>query len=179
VFTKPVEGATKGGLVGFFKGAFQGVTGLVVKPVAGILDAAANTAEGIKNTATAFDQKPNENRMRYPRVFYGKQKYYRTYADTDAEAMWLLHFCNEVPAKFKNISILHAFDVVPEKEKSEEGYLLVISFEIIIWWGLKEEKALWAIETGNLEKVIQYNGGLIFQLKQATEKFKVRRRYIF
>jgi len=174
VFTKPIEGAAKGGLMGFFKGAFQGVTGLVVKPVTGILDAASNTAEGIKNTATAFDQKPNEERMRYPRAFYGKHKYYRGYADTDAQALWLLHFDEMIPQEYKKISILNAVDVVPDSSKEDVYYILVISFEMIIWWGVKEEKVIWAIQTKNLEKVIQYNGGLIFQLKQATERFKDR-----
>jgi vacuolar protein sorting-associated protein 13A/C len=31
-----------------------------VKPISGILDAISKTAEGIKNTATYFDDKPNE-----------------------------------------------------------------------------------------------------------------------
>jgi vacuolar protein sorting-associated protein 13A/C len=50
VFMKPFEGAKKGGVTGFFKGTLQGLSGLVIKPVTGILDAAAKTTEGIKNT---------------------------------------------------------------------------------------------------------------------------------
>ena len=35
------------------------MTGLFVKPAAGVLDAASKTAEGLTNTATYFDDKPN------------------------------------------------------------------------------------------------------------------------
>lgn len=34
------------------------MAGLFVKPIAGIFDVASKTAEGIKNTATYFDEKP-------------------------------------------------------------------------------------------------------------------------
>lgn len=46
------------------KGTWQGVSGLVIKPISGILDAASKTAEGITNTATYFDDKPNHRRIR-------------------------------------------------------------------------------------------------------------------
>jgi len=48
---------------------------VITKPISGILDATSKTSEGIKNFANSFDDKedkPNENRIRYPRVFYGK-----------------------------------------------------------------------------------------------------------
>jgi hypothetical protein len=32
-------------------GGLKGITGLVIKPVSGIIDATTKTAEGIKNTA--------------------------------------------------------------------------------------------------------------------------------
>jgi len=70
VFLKPFEGAKKEGVKGLLKGTWQGLSGLVIKPVAGILDGAAKLAEGMKNTATYADDKPNEKRDRYPRVFY-------------------------------------------------------------------------------------------------------------
>ena len=62
MFTKPIEGIREGGFGGFFKGTLQGLTGLIVKPVTGVLDAAAKTTEGIKATALIFDDKPNESR---------------------------------------------------------------------------------------------------------------------
>jgi vacuolar protein sorting-associated protein 13A/C len=38
-------------LPGFFVGGLKGITGLLIKPVSGIVDATTKTAEGIKNTA--------------------------------------------------------------------------------------------------------------------------------
>jgi vacuolar protein sorting-associated protein 13A/C len=47
-----MEGIKSGGFTGFFKGTAQGIAGLVIKPVTGVLDATSKTAEGIKNQAT-------------------------------------------------------------------------------------------------------------------------------
>jgi vacuolar protein sorting-associated protein 13A/C len=49
------------------------LTGLIIKPVTGIFDAAAKTTEGIKNTVTYFEDKPNENRERNVRPVYGPE----------------------------------------------------------------------------------------------------------
>jgi len=172
VFTKPIEGASKGGLKGFFKGAFQGVTGLVVKPVTGVLDAAANTAEGIKNTATAFDQKPNENRERYPRAFYGEDKYYRAYLDSDAEVMWLIYFSETAAPQYKQLSMLNSFDVFPDEKERDHFYILVISLEHLVWWSVKSGKIKWAVETSNVDKMSAFNDGMVIYLKRATEQVK-------
>jgi vacuolar protein sorting-associated protein 13A/C len=74
-----VQGAEKDGVEGFFKGAMKGFAGLVVKPVVGVMDLTSKTAEGIKNTANYFDDKPNEKRSRPPRVFYGTEQYYKNF----------------------------------------------------------------------------------------------------
>lgn len=58
------------------KGITKGIAGLVIKPITGVIDAASKTAEGIKNTATYFDDKPSENRLRPPRVFYNRERYF-------------------------------------------------------------------------------------------------------
>ena len=79
--SKPYEGAKKSGLSGFLKGSVHGIVGLLVKPIAGVFDATSKTAEGIKNTATHFDDKPNERRMRLPRVFYEKAGFIKMYSE--------------------------------------------------------------------------------------------------
>ena len=70
VFSQPYQSARQEGALGFMKGAAKGLAGLVVKPVTGIIDFASKTTEGIKNNALIFEDKANEDRMRYPRVFY-------------------------------------------------------------------------------------------------------------
>lgn len=51
IVTEPVKGYKKNKMKGLMAGGARGVSGLIVKPVAGVLDVASITAEGIKNTA--------------------------------------------------------------------------------------------------------------------------------
>jgi vacuolar protein sorting-associated protein 13A/C len=43
VFLKPYENAKKDGFLGFLKGTGQGLAGVIIKPVTGILDFASKT----------------------------------------------------------------------------------------------------------------------------------------
>jgi vacuolar protein sorting-associated protein 13A/C len=43
VITKPISGASKGGITGFFKGAGLGLAGLVTKPISGVVDLISKT----------------------------------------------------------------------------------------------------------------------------------------
>ena len=45
---KPVEGASKEGVGGFFKGVGKGVAGLVTRPTGGIIDFASGTFDSVK-----------------------------------------------------------------------------------------------------------------------------------
>jgi vacuolar protein sorting-associated protein 13A/C len=45
---------------------------VILKPATGILDLTSKTSEGLRNTAIYYDDKANEERVRYPRVFYDK-----------------------------------------------------------------------------------------------------------
>lgn len=67
---QPYKGGVEAGVIGFIKGTALGLSGLVIKPVSGVLDAASKTAEGISNTCTYFDDKPRDTWMRAPRLFY-------------------------------------------------------------------------------------------------------------
>ena len=44
----------KNKIKGVLKGIIKGVTGIIIKPLTGTLDATAKTTEGIKNTITYF-----------------------------------------------------------------------------------------------------------------------------
>ena len=66
---------------------FTGVTGVVLKPVAGILDAAAKTAEGVKGSANKFNDHANESWIRRPREFYGEEKFYKSFFTENAELL--------------------------------------------------------------------------------------------
>ncbi len=63
----------------FCIGALKGISGVVTKPISGVFYATAKVAEGVSNTFTTFDDKPRELRIRYPRAFYYKEKFYKEY----------------------------------------------------------------------------------------------------
>jgi len=50
VFVEPVRQARKDGAIGFAKGVGKGLAGVVLKPVAGVIDLAGKTTQGIINT---------------------------------------------------------------------------------------------------------------------------------
>ena len=49
VVTKPVSGAQRAGVEGFFKGIAEGAVGLVAKPIVGVADGLSSLTEGLKN----------------------------------------------------------------------------------------------------------------------------------
>ena len=174
---KPFEGASRGGILGFFKGTFQGITGLVVKPIAGILDATSKTAEGIKNTATMNDYKPNEVRSRYPRAFYNKEKNYRSFNETDAEIYY--HLYNYRNGLYSKISFLYSFDIFPNEREKDLVYIFVMSLEYFLYWGIKEKKVIWDIDTTNIESIKDYQNGFDILLRRPTHRLHVNIYLIF
>ena len=90
IVTQPYKGAESDGVEGFFKGISKGLAGVVIKPVVGVIDFASRTAEGVKNTATYFDDKASELRIRPPRVFYQRDQIYKNYVLQDAELNYIL-----------------------------------------------------------------------------------------
>jgi len=85
VFLNPYKEAKEGGIIGLGKGLYSGLSGLIIKPVDGIIGGFSAIAEGATNTLRIFDDKPNCNRIRPPRVFYGLENIYMDYIDLDAE----------------------------------------------------------------------------------------------
>ena len=71
IFTKIFEnrqlGAKQEGAVGFFKGVGKGLTGLLGKPVTGIVDATSTAFQGVQSQ---LEVKEDVNRVRYPRVVH-------------------------------------------------------------------------------------------------------------
>lgn len=63
---------TTGILRGIVPGVLKATTGFIIKPFVGIIDLVSKTSEGLKNTATHFDDKPVEQKVRPPRVVYAK-----------------------------------------------------------------------------------------------------------
>lgn len=150
------------------KGTFQGITGLVFKPVSGLLDATSKAAEGIKNTATSLDDKPNEKRERLLRVFYGIEKYYKTYEKSDAELNYYLRV--EIKkGRFYNTTYLGGYILGDNNSKM----LLLFTLEFLIYFNQKKMKKLWIIPTDNIDKVVKKDKSIDIYIKIKKKKSQV------
>lgn len=89
VVAKPAEGFKQDGASGLAIGALQGVAGLLVKPATGVMDLVSKTSQGIES-ATSQTEQGQDNRLRPPRVFYGKEKVIRNYDVVHANLLLLV-----------------------------------------------------------------------------------------
>uniref|UniRef100_A0A803L717 Intermembrane lipid transfer protein VPS13-like C-terminal domain-containing protein n=1 Tax=Chenopodium quinoa TaxID=63459 RepID=A0A803L717_CHEQI len=64
----PIKGAEKHGLPGVLSGFALGVTGLVAKPAASVLEATGRTAQSIRNRSRLYRTGPHHLRVRLPRA---------------------------------------------------------------------------------------------------------------
>lgn len=81
VVTKPVQGARSEGVQGFFKGLGKGAVGLVARPTAGIVDFASGTFDSVKRATELSDE---EKKLRPPR-FLHSDGIVRPYSKQEAE----------------------------------------------------------------------------------------------
>ena len=137
----------------------------------GVFDAATKTAEGFKNTTTILENNPGEQRARLPRAFYGKEKYFRTYFDNDAELIMLLNVFKR--EDFKELSLLTSFEIFPDEKNVEDCFILGLFIEALLLWDCKKEKIAWIIDSDNLMQVTKFNDAIHIQLKKATPEIKV------
>ncbi|CAL1529957.1 unnamed protein product [Lymnaea stagnalis] len=86
IVRKPVEGAKQEGVAGFFKGVGKGLVGVVTRPTSGVVDFASSSLEGIRRI-TDFSEEIH--RLRPPRRF-NKDGIVRPYIQEEAEGYNLL-----------------------------------------------------------------------------------------
>jgi vacuolar protein sorting-associated protein 13A/C len=95
VVRAPIRGAEKRGLEGFAKGLGKGLLGLLMKPIIGITDAAADVMIGVKSTVEYKEEQQQnlallKNQLRPRRPMYGRDKVLRPYRLEDAAAATLM-----------------------------------------------------------------------------------------
>lgn len=127
IVTQPMKEVKKSGVTGFFVGVAKGLGGLITKPLGGILDATAQTAEGIKKTITIFDDKLNEKKIRNPRIFYSKSRSIKNYNQNDSKIWFIIRnldnrkYCNDDYIMYQKIKFSSFQDI--------QSSLMIISFE--------------------------------------------------
>ena len=172
IIMKPVEGYKKSGFGGILKGSIQGLAGLVVKPVAGVFDATSKTAEGIKNTATHFDEKPSDKRVRFLRVFYNKEKYFKGYSKRDAEIM--AYLANYKKDRLHNLALIEIFEL--RIGESDFIQYLIVSSEIILLFEFPE--LLFDIKISNIQNVEICEEGIRVRVFESTKKMKKKKEVL-
>ncbi|XP_048251088.1 vacuolar protein sorting-associated protein 13A-like isoform X4 [Haliotis rufescens] len=86
IVRKPLEGAQEEGAKGFFKGIGKGLVGVVTRPTSGVIDFASSSFEGIRRIAEMSDE---VRRLRPPRRFHN-DKVIRPYNHQEAEGYAIL-----------------------------------------------------------------------------------------
>ncbi|NWV17170.1 VP13A protein, partial [Origma solitaria] len=86
IVTKPIKGAQEEGAAGFFKGVGKGLVGAVARPTGGIIDMASSTFQGIKKVA---DSSEDVISLRPPR-FFGEDGVIRPYRLRDGTGSQML-----------------------------------------------------------------------------------------
>jgi vacuolar protein sorting-associated protein 13A/C len=174
IVTQPYEGYKKGGFGGILKGSIQGLAGLVVKPVAGIFDATSKTAEGIKNTATHFDEKPSDKRQRFLRVFYNKEKYFKSYSKRDSEIMAFL--ANYKKDKLHNLSLIENLELRFMENGVEFGQYLIFTLEMVLLFEFP--KLLFDLKVTNIREIGNCEEGIKVKVFETSKKMKKKEQLI-
>jgi hypothetical protein len=147
VVYEPVKGFKKNRFTGFLLGSFRGLSGLVVKPVAGVLDVASKAAEGIKNTAGVNQIFGKNERKRPPRLFYGKNLIMKNY-DYEASAAYLL-LSNTKKGRYlkeKFVDYVEGFD-----SKGFKWMVFMFIGKLVLFY-VKKRKVKWEIPLNSIEK---------------------------
>lgn len=80
---QPIQGHREEGGVGALKGVLAGLTGLVTKPLTGIIFAASKAIEGVSSSVTYLDYHRLEREEMITRPLYHKFKLVRPYRAED------------------------------------------------------------------------------------------------
>jgi vacuolar protein sorting-associated protein 13A/C len=172
VVTQPAKGAKKDGIKGLFIGGIKGLSGLVVKPVVGVFDIASKTAEGIKNT-TSIDARMQVDRLRSPRVVYGRPPRILPYVQADADVR--LYMSRFKKGRYNNLT----FEMqIYRKEDRKHEILLVLYTELIVLVDIFRHKLLWELPLRGIKVVEVVEDGVSIRTIPSVNK-KTRGKTVF
>jgi hypothetical protein len=173
IVTKPVKGARSGGVGGFFKGLGKGLIGLPVKPIVGIMGATNKMLEGVRNTTKATSESRKvANHVRLRRMTYGPRPCIRIYDEADATAA---HVLGELQERQRYLYLDHV-----EFERcvmfATTGELICVDFNGDMQWNVEWPHVLDFIEKDHstinvkFEKIMKETKNI---LKKKRRKQKV------
>lgn len=155
MITQPLRGARQGGILGFLKGIAKGLVGVVTKPITGVFDLASHTTEGMKSMVTYFDDRANELKKRMPRAFYGRERYFKKYNESEASLLNELKVFDDGKYAFDNF--IKKFDIT---QFNRGDFILIVTFEHIIYFNQSKHSIVFVIEPENITAIEKDAAGL-------------------
>ena len=147
---KPLEGAEREGLAGFFKGVGKGVVGLATKPAIGVFDLASNVSEGIRNTTTVFDAE-GLDRVRLTR-FTGQDGIVRPYSQREALGQFWLKQLDS--GKYFNE------EYIAHLELPREDVVVMLTYNRIMLVKSKKLTSEWDVQLKEIQTISKERTGL-------------------
>lgn len=167
LFTRPFVEANRSGLQGLGLGLYEGITGLLWKPLSGTLDLIAKTSEGCKNTLRIFEQKQKKGRVRMPRTFYGMQRRIKAFSEDDA------FIVSNVLCQIKRgeFALDHYIDMKLIRTASDNRapHFLLLSEENLFLIEASQKALVWHIEQKHIIKIQNMSNGLLINLKESED----------
>ncbi|CAG2221758.1 VPS13A_C [Mytilus edulis] len=136
IVRKPIEDAQTEGVGGFFKGLGKGLVGVVTRPTSGVIDFASSSFEGIKRIA---DMSVEVRRLRNPRIFSG-DKIIRPYNRREADGYMILQETEK--GKFSSTDHYVAHAVISKDSR----HVLIITDKRVIYANRGEIFGHWDAE---------------------------------
>jgi hypothetical protein len=149
VVSQPVKEVKNSGATGIFYGVLKGFSGLVTKPLGGFMDAASQTAEGIKKSVTNSEDQANEMKIRVPRVFYSSLHYFKIYNPDDSSTMKSLKTIEK--GKYENDTFFDAIEVTVVENKRKT--FIVLTNQNFLILGHDKTVLLFKIEIRDISRM--------------------------
>ena len=176
-----MQGARKEGLPGLVKGALKGVTGLVVKPIAGSLDAVSKVSEGVSNTFDSKQHITKSEKYRLPRVFYGSEGIIKNYLEYDALAQDIIRKYKSEKYFGVHLDWMEGFHlhyqystIIKNKPVDRHIHLhLVLTIKRIFLVNFMNNTLTWKFKVSAIDRVAEHNTELAFYLRKKSKMLKV------
>lgn len=170
IITQPIIGAKQGGLKGFVKGTWWGVSGLIIKPVAGGFDFCSKTADGLKYNLKIFDEKNTDERIRWPRPFYDNQLKIKTYNSIDS---YVLVYLNKIYDKEKLKELLkYPFIDSMILNEGHTRKILIFTVRHFMMKEMKNKNMTWVIDREEIEDIKKFKNGVKIKVDQRSSESK-------
>lgn len=162
VVTKPVQGARSEGVQGFFKGLGKGAVGLVARPTAGIVDFASGTFDSVKRATELSDE---EKKLRPPR-FLHSDGIVRPYSKQEAEGYKIFRDADK--GKFASSDEFAYAEMILDKEVllvTNHRLIYVVKSDLFGGW-----QSEWIYKWDDIASMRVVERGLEFTLEASKQK---------